>query len=108
MLSCDGKCILSEEKSKECRLQFFIACVLQGVQEFHAASSLSFIPLIGFDDVNVVMLCLPSGERCVGVVGGNGIQRGVRGATAANRMVFRSLVIWFVIISAMTLYGLTQ
>lgn len=36
------------------------------------------------------------------------IQRGVRGATAANRMVFRSLIIWFVIISAMTLYGLTQ
>lgn len=36
------------------------------------------------------------------------IQRGVRGATAANRLVFRSLLIWAVIISAMTLYGLTQ
>jgi AmpE protein len=36
------------------------------------------------------------------------IQRGVRGATAANRLVFRSLIIWFVIISAMTLYGWTQ
>jgi AmpE protein len=36
------------------------------------------------------------------------IQRGVRGATAANRLVFRSLLIWAMIISAMTLYGLTQ
>ena len=36
------------------------------------------------------------------------IHRGVRGATAANRLVFRSLLIWAVIISAMTLYGLTQ
>jgi AmpE protein len=36
------------------------------------------------------------------------IQRGVRGATAANRLVFRTLIIWFVIISAMTLYGWTQ
>ncbi|MGI9270918.1 MAG: regulatory signaling modulator protein AmpE [Woeseiaceae bacterium] len=35
-------------------------------------------------------------------------QRGVRGATAANRLVFRLLLIWAVIISAMTLYGLTQ
>jgi AmpE protein len=31
--------------------------------------------------------------------------RGVRGATAANRLVFRLLLIWFVIIAAMTLYG---
>ncbi len=36
------------------------------------------------------------------------MQRGVRGATAANQLVFRSLIIWFVIISAMTLYGWTQ
>ena len=36
------------------------------------------------------------------------IQRGVRGATAANRLVFRSLLIWVVIISAMTLYGFTR
>jgi AmpE protein len=36
------------------------------------------------------------------------IQRGVRGATAANRLVFRSLFIWVVIISAMTLYGFTR
>jgi len=35
-------------------------------------------------------------------------QRGVRGATAANRLVFRLLLIWAVIIAAMTLYGLTQ
>jgi AmpE protein len=35
-------------------------------------------------------------------------QRGVRGATAANRLVFRLLLIWAVIISAMTLYGFTQ
>ncbi len=34
--------------------------------------------------------------------------RGVRGATAANRLVFRLFLIWAVIISAMTLYGLTQ
>lgn len=34
--------------------------------------------------------------------------RGVRGAAAANRLVFRQLLIWAVIISAMTLYGLTQ
>lgn len=38
----------------------------------------------------------------------NLIERGVRGATAANRLVFRSLLIWAVIISAMTLYGFTQ
>lgn len=35
-------------------------------------------------------------------------ERGVRGATAANRLVFRLFLIWAVIISAMTLYGLTQ
>ncbi|MDH3531494.1 MAG: regulatory signaling modulator protein AmpE [Gammaproteobacteria bacterium] len=34
--------------------------------------------------------------------------RGIRGATAANRLVFRLLLIWAVIIAAMTLYGLTQ
>ncbi len=33
--------------------------------------------------------------------------RGVRGATAANRLVFRLLVIWAVIIAALTLYGWT-
>lgn len=32
-------------------------------------------------------------------------ERGVRGATAANRLVFRLLLIWFVVIAAMTLYG---
>lgn len=35
-------------------------------------------------------------------------QRGVRGATAANRLVFRLLLIWAVVIAAMTLHGLTQ
>jgi AmpE protein len=35
-------------------------------------------------------------------------QRGVRGATAANRLVFRLLLIWAVVIGAMTLYGWTQ
>ena len=35
-------------------------------------------------------------------------QRGVRGATAANKLVFRLLLIWAVIIAAMTLYGLTR
>lgn len=35
-------------------------------------------------------------------------ERGVRGAVAANRLVFRLLVIWAVVISAMTLYGLTR
>ncbi len=35
-------------------------------------------------------------------------ERGVRGARAANSLVFRLLVIWAVLISAMTLYGLTQ
>lgn len=34
-------------------------------------------------------------------------ERAVRGATAANRLVFRLLLIWAVIIAAMTLYGLT-
>ena len=34
--------------------------------------------------------------------------RGVRGATAANRLVFRLLVIWAVVIAAMTLYGWTR
>lgn len=33
--------------------------------------------------------------------------RGVRGATAAKRLVFRLLLIWAVILSAMTLYGWT-
>jgi len=36
------------------------------------------------------------------------VQRGVRGATAANRLVFRLLLIWAVVIAAMTLYGWTQ
>ena len=35
-------------------------------------------------------------------------ERGVRGARAANRLVFRLLIIWAVIIAAMTLYGLTR
>ena len=35
-------------------------------------------------------------------------QRGVRGATAANKLVFRLLLIWAVVIAAMTLYGLTR
>jgi len=35
-------------------------------------------------------------------------QRGVRGAMAANKLVFRLLLIWAVIIAAMTLYGLTR
>lgn len=35
-------------------------------------------------------------------------ERGVRGAVAANRLVFRLLLIWAVIISAMTLYGFTR
>jgi len=34
--------------------------------------------------------------------------RGVRGATAANRLVFRLLLIWAVVIAAMTLYGWTR
>lgn len=35
-------------------------------------------------------------------------ERGVRGGLAARRLVFRQLIIWAVIISAMTLYGLTR
>lgn len=35
-------------------------------------------------------------------------QRGVRGATAASKLVFRLLLIWAVVIAAMTLYGLTR
>lgn len=35
-------------------------------------------------------------------------ERGVRGALAANKLVFRSLLIWAVVIAAMTLYGLTR
>lgn len=34
--------------------------------------------------------------------------RAVRGATAANRLVFRLLMIWAVVIAAMTLYGWTR
>ncbi len=34
-------------------------------------------------------------------------ERGIRGAMAANRLVFRLLVIWAVIIAALTLYGWT-
>lgn len=36
------------------------------------------------------------------------VKRGIRGATAANRLVFRLLLIWAVVIAAMTLYGWTQ
>lgn len=36
------------------------------------------------------------------------IERGIRGATAANRLVFRAFLIWAVIIAAMTLYGFSQ
>ena len=32
-------------------------------------------------------------------------ERGVRGASAANRLVFRQLLIWLVVIAALTLYG---
>ncbi|MDA0706033.1 MAG: regulatory signaling modulator protein AmpE [Proteobacteria bacterium] len=35
-------------------------------------------------------------------------QRGVRGATAASRLVFRLLLMWAVVIGTMTLYGWTQ
>lgn len=35
-------------------------------------------------------------------------ERGVRGAIAANHLVFRQLIIWAVIIAAMTLYGFTR
>ena len=34
-------------------------------------------------------------------------ERGVRGASAANRLVFRQLLIWVVVIAALTLYGWT-
>ncbi len=33
--------------------------------------------------------------------------RGIRGASAANRLVFRQLLIWLVVIAALTLYGWT-
>jgi len=36
------------------------------------------------------------------------VERGIRGATAANLLVFRLLLIWAVVIAAMTLYGWTQ
>jgi len=35
-------------------------------------------------------------------------QRAMRGAEAANHLVFKLLLIWAVVIAAMTLYGLTQ
>lgn len=35
-------------------------------------------------------------------------ERAIRGAMAANKLVFRLLLIWAVIIAAMTLYGLTR
>ena len=35
-------------------------------------------------------------------------ERGIRGAQAANKLVFRLLLIWAVIIAAMTLYGFTR
>lgn len=34
-------------------------------------------------------------------------ERGVRGASAANRLVFRQLLVWVVVIAALTLYGWT-
>jgi AmpE protein len=52
--------------------------------------------------VGVGALALDDGD-------GEGLtERGVRGATAANRLVFRLLLIWAVIIAAMTLYGWTM
>ena len=36
------------------------------------------------------------------------VERAVRGASAANRLVFRLLLIWAVVIAAMTLYGWTR
>ena len=36
------------------------------------------------------------------------VSRAVRGATAANQLVFRLLMIWAVVIAAMTLYGWTR
>ena len=35
-------------------------------------------------------------------------ERGIRGAMAANQLVFRQLLIWAVVIAAMTLYGFTR
>jgi len=35
-------------------------------------------------------------------------ERGIRGAQAANKLVFRLLLLWAVIIAAMTLYGFTR
>jgi len=35
-------------------------------------------------------------------------ERGIRGAMAANKLVFRLLLIWAVVIAAMTLYGFTR
>jgi len=35
-------------------------------------------------------------------------ERGIRGARAANQLVFRLLLFFAVIIAAMTLYGLTR
>jgi membrane protein required for beta-lactamase induction len=35
-------------------------------------------------------------------------ERAIRGAEAANHLVFKLLLIWAVIIAAMTLYGFTQ
>ncbi len=35
-------------------------------------------------------------------------ERGIRGALAANKLVFRLLLIWAVVIAAMTLYGFTR
>ena len=35
-------------------------------------------------------------------------ERGIRGAQAANKLVFRLLILWAVVIAAMTLYGLTR
>ena len=35
-------------------------------------------------------------------------ERAIRGAEAANHLVFKQLLIWAVVIAAMTLYGLTQ
>lgn len=37
--------------------------------------------------------------------GENEVSRAIRGATAANRLVFRLLLLWAVVIAAMTLYG---
>ena len=35
-------------------------------------------------------------------------ERGIRGAMAANKLVFRLLFIWAVIIAMLTLYGFTR